>query len=429
MSLDAEITRAVLTAQTGPRQGKPLTVHFNPVSLEYSVSNTLDKGQGDKVKQFVSQTTGKLTMELVFDTTDDGADVRLETEKVAALMEPAEDRTPAIIEFEWGTYSFQGMLESYKETIDFFSPSGVPLRASINITLAAQDVVFQPGPDEQAAADEPDAVDVRPQGSAGVADTARDAGDPRGARDLAAANGEENLRFPSGDLLTVQSEVRLRPPVAFAGGGIGLGISGGIGLGISGGVGLGISGGIGLGGGFGAGGDGRAGGGSASSSGTGAAARGPTGGATAARGGFGMATGLAPELRAGHTQAVGRGAAAASTGGSAGLDGRAAVPSRSAGSAASPVVTPPPAASAAASAGVTARAGAFAGLRPPAAASRRARALSAERLRPRHDESLLSTDARATFEIGGRARNEGAMSLSADVDGGERRPGLRFDEE
>lgn len=45
--------------------------------------------------------------------------------------------------FEWGSFKFQGLVESYKETIDFFAPTGVPLRASINLTLASQDKVFE----------------------------------------------------------------------------------------------------------------------------------------------------------------------------------------------------------------------------------------------------------------------------------------------
>ncbi len=38
--------------------------------------------------------------------------------------------------------TFKGVVEQYKDTIDFFAASGVPLRASINLTLASQDVEF-----------------------------------------------------------------------------------------------------------------------------------------------------------------------------------------------------------------------------------------------------------------------------------------------
>src|SRR5512142_2033645 len=114
-------------------------VHFNPESLEYTVNNTLkEEGQGAKKKQFVDKTTAKLTMKLVFDTTDTGDDVRIHTDRVAQLLKPVAQgskRVPPNVESSWGTYRFTGMIEQHKETIDFFAATGVPLRATIDLTL------------------------------------------------------------------------------------------------------------------------------------------------------------------------------------------------------------------------------------------------------------------------------------------------------
>ena len=49
-----------------------------------------------------------------------------------------------MLSFEWGVYQFQGVMESFKETIDFFSADGIPLRALVSIGLARQDKVFDP---------------------------------------------------------------------------------------------------------------------------------------------------------------------------------------------------------------------------------------------------------------------------------------------
>ena len=102
-----------------------MTVHFNPASLQYTVSNTLkDEGSGAKKKQYVSQTTAKLTMDLVFDTTDTGEDVRETTDKMAKLLKPhgpSGKQVPPLVEFGWGVYRFTGMVEQYKETLDFFA--------------------------------------------------------------------------------------------------------------------------------------------------------------------------------------------------------------------------------------------------------------------------------------------------------------------
>ena len=46
-----------------------------------------------------------------------------------------------------------GMVEQYKETLDFFAASGVPLRASVNLTLSSQDVVFESNTNKPATVD------------------------------------------------------------------------------------------------------------------------------------------------------------------------------------------------------------------------------------------------------------------------------------
>src|SRR4051794_1785126 len=119
------ITPATLTVKGGSDDGHEIPIHFNPASLQYTVSNTMESASGNRKKQFVSQTSAKLTMDLVYDTTDTGADVRDDTERVARLMRPPEettgtDRVPAVVEFRWGNYKFTGMVEQFRETIDFF---------------------------------------------------------------------------------------------------------------------------------------------------------------------------------------------------------------------------------------------------------------------------------------------------------------------
>src|ERR1051326_6219134 len=79
-------TFTVVDPKTGDAQGEPIDVHFNPVSLQFSITNQLDpqKSAKDK-KQYVKESTGKLTMDLTFDTTDTGDNVREATKKVVSL--------------------------------------------------------------------------------------------------------------------------------------------------------------------------------------------------------------------------------------------------------------------------------------------------------------------------------------------------------
>jgi len=123
-----------------------IDVHFNPASLVYTVENKSPQtSSSPKKRQFVAQFSGKLTMDLQFDTTSTGDDVRSITAQVAKFMEPSANATHAadeankknptqpahavpVLLFEWGSYKFNGIMESFKETIDLFSPEGVALR-------------------------------------------------------------------------------------------------------------------------------------------------------------------------------------------------------------------------------------------------------------------------------------------------------------
>ena len=203
--------------------GEPFAVQFNPTSLEYTVSNAFDDRNGNNgARQFVKKSSAKLSMALIFDTTDDGSDVRGQTGRLARLMEPAKDGSKPFaprVEFSWGSYRFKGVIEQYKETIDFFAASGVPLRASINLTLSAQEVEFQSNKNPNASVDGHLAfgpVDSAP--GAAPRDVANALGDPRAARAIANANGSASLRFGAGTSLSVGGAIAIGAPAAFSAG-------------------------------------------------------------------------------------------------------------------------------------------------------------------------------------------------------------------
>lgn len=262
------IAKALLYKCSGsqePNEDDPaaLKVQFNPVSLSYSVQNTLEKkGKDAKAKQFVAQTTAKLEFDLVFDATHDGVDVRAQTDKVKKLLDPGskeqnKDQAPPLVGLRWGTFRFRGIVESFKETLDFFSHDGVPLRSTVKLSLSAQDPkdVFTDEAFDTAAAGSMAGNDVQlasvPPG--GLQQMAQNAGNRKAARGLGAANGIENLRDPGSAVAAVSGGIELKAAAAFsvgasagasagfsAGAGLGAGIGGGASLGIGGGVGLSI---------------------------------------------------------------------------------------------------------------------------------------------------------------------------------------------
>ena len=229
--------------------GAPFELQFNPASLDYTVSNEFDDRNGaNGARQFVKKSSAKLTMTLVFDTTPTGSSVRDLTAAIAALLEPARDgrRTFAPkVQFGWGSYSFQGVVERFKETLDFFSASGVPLRSSIHLTLASQEVEFQSSRSPAPTADRsPRADPVQLPPGASATDAARSAGDPRAARAIAGASGAASLRFSAGVSLSVGAGVSLGAAADFSAGsglGVGAGLVPGVGAGAGAGLGASIS--------------------------------------------------------------------------------------------------------------------------------------------------------------------------------------------
>jgi hypothetical protein len=235
--------------------GEPIVVHFNPASLVYSLENsTRQQGSDPKRRQYAGQFTGKLTMDLQFDTTDTGDDVRSVTNQVAMFMQSSAQASksasssganaPAqpVLAFQWGTYVFKGIMESFRETIDFFSADGVPLRALVSIGLARQDNVFDE--DQSLLGTDTGAGNVvQTSDSDSATSAATKGGDPTAARALAAANGLENPRFTGGAPLQVGAGIQFNAAAGFAASasiGGGIGISAGLGAGISGGAGIGL---------------------------------------------------------------------------------------------------------------------------------------------------------------------------------------------
>jgi len=140
--------------------GVNLTVDFDPKSLQLSYSPTgtagasATSGSVTESKAPTQQTgqSATLTVELTFDTTATGTSVQARTDLLVALTEPS--RTPnsrtdvararRIVLLSWGTFLFTGTVQSLSQVMDFFSDTGVPLRATVHLTLVQ---VSPPNPD------------------------------------------------------------------------------------------------------------------------------------------------------------------------------------------------------------------------------------------------------------------------------------------
>jgi hypothetical protein len=214
--------------------GTRVPLDFNPVNLQLTVQ-TQAKGEGGAKVQHVSTSSAKLDMELVFDSTDSGQDVRQRTQALERFLVPAQGKTPPQVKFEWGAFTFEGVADSLKQTFDYFSRNGVPLRSTVGLSLAQSQYKFEPVANTRSASVDP-TLDLGGGSPAGVASAG---GDPAAARGIAAANGLESLRADAGAGLSVGGGVSIGAAAGFApSGGAGAGLGFGLGLNVGAGAGL-----------------------------------------------------------------------------------------------------------------------------------------------------------------------------------------------
>jgi hypothetical protein len=236
---------------------KATKVQFNPDSLKVSFANQIAQpsGSGDQngpqARQFVGAGTTKLSVTLYFDVTAElpvdlpqANDVRKLTARVAYFITPATEGSgrstkyiPPSVRFIWGSFVFDGIMESMEETLEIFSAEGRPLRASVAITLTQQKITefkFSSG------VKDPPAVTRRggaPTGTAPMTEApagsnlqSMAASQPGGSggglganggwQAIAAANGIENPR-----LLDPGQLIDLNPPSLSASIGVNAGVS------------------------------------------------------------------------------------------------------------------------------------------------------------------------------------------------------------
>src|SRR5262249_36974858 len=136
--------------------GHAVTVQFNPETLKVTYANKTQSQQsagdqrGNSPRQVVGAGATKLTMQLWFDVNSPGNlnadDVRVLTSDIAFFMLPkappggksSNTPVPPGVRFLWGSFKFDGLMDSLDETLDFFSPEGKPLRANLSLGLSGQ---------------------------------------------------------------------------------------------------------------------------------------------------------------------------------------------------------------------------------------------------------------------------------------------------
>ncbi|MTV50358.1 LysM peptidoglycan-binding domain-containing protein [Heliobacillus mobilis] len=119
-----------------------IEVLFNPNAYSLQSKNNFawdnSPGLSAPIGQFINGGATTLTMELFVDTYEMGTDVREKTGQITGLMEvDSELHTPPICRFVWGSLDFKGVIENISQRYTMFLDSGIPVRATLNVTFQA----------------------------------------------------------------------------------------------------------------------------------------------------------------------------------------------------------------------------------------------------------------------------------------------------
>jgi len=208
------IVKAFLTRKDDPSLVVPCL--FNPKELSVEKSNQFAEvsipGLQSPIFQFVRGNARTVTLDLLFDTYEEGTDVRLFTDRITGwdagsifsnlpgaargLMDIDSDlHAPPVCLFIWGTFVFQCIIERVSKRFTMFLPEGIPVRATLNVTLKeCREVDIQVKELSLQSSDLTKRWVVK-QGESLWYIAAMEYGDPSDWRLIAEANGIDNPRM------------------------------------------------------------------------------------------------------------------------------------------------------------------------------------------------------------------------------------------
>jgi hypothetical protein len=193
---------------------------FNPAELSVVRSNswagTSLAGQRVPQVKYLGAQSGIMSLQLMFDTTDTGQAVTRHTGKVLKLMDvdsslPGTDpqtnnARPPYVVFHWGNlHSFKAVVSNLSLQFTYFSSTGVPLRARVDLSLTqfAESAAFGPQ-NPTSGTPEPHRVHRVQPGETLDRISAKYYGDSTKWRTIANANGvTDPLALRTGSLLSI----------------------------------------------------------------------------------------------------------------------------------------------------------------------------------------------------------------------------------
>src|SRR4051812_42567420 len=152
---------APVKAYLETERGVQIPCLFNPTTIAIDKSNSWsgDDASGRNAPELVFDggSSGSMSLDLIFDTTDDGSAVTVHTNKLSDLMSVDKELAdydsatdtgrPQWVKFHWGDmHTFKAAITKMNLTFTYFSAAGVPLRANVSLDLVQYEAEENWGP-------------------------------------------------------------------------------------------------------------------------------------------------------------------------------------------------------------------------------------------------------------------------------------------
>lgn len=153
MELEKATLQPIYKRNNKEEPGPEIPVQFNPTTLRLAITNTTSgaSSAGHQDAQYTGQGSATLTVDLVFDTADEGTtaaprSVREKTAVIEELVYPqvngTDKQAPPRVKFHWGDLIIEGIVDSVTLDFDHFSSKGIPLRAKVSCSIKQQDAKY-----------------------------------------------------------------------------------------------------------------------------------------------------------------------------------------------------------------------------------------------------------------------------------------------
>jgi hypothetical protein len=150
------LEKAVLEEVSTDELTVVMPIQFNPTSLRMQISNRTEGGeqQGRQARQYVGTGSTTLSLELVYDTADEGTTDQPRsaieyTSQLEYFITPRSQgnqrQAPPRVRFRWGQLSLEGVVESLNVDFDLFAHDGTPLRAKASLSIKGQNPDYEFG--------------------------------------------------------------------------------------------------------------------------------------------------------------------------------------------------------------------------------------------------------------------------------------------